>query len=293
MNCTNNSGFKKTLMEKGEEFFKIKNKDLEKIKQFEENNFLKCNSKDYSQLFTHKKTNESKPKISGSFYQNIENPISSRSDGKRLRSNYSNYNKTNNNINNNKNSVLKNRNDSSKTNDILLSINKQQTKYQSKLLTKESISGMLKEKLNSDFPLEIKNIKSVNFTLKNENEFINQAKDKSRKSSLFNEEFGLKAQQENAALNHRKTKSLELHNKIFSGKDLNFDKKESFGSIKSNAKSVKEENNIQRIRKIYTKGNLSNQVNVAELKAHNENENIKFEELRDKMNKASFLDTSN
>lgn len=243
-------------MEKGEEFFKNKNKDLEKIRQFEENNFLKCSMKDYSKVFSRKKTKDFCSKISSSFYQNIENPVSSRSDGKGLISYYN---------------LAKRNNNSSTNNDLLLSIN-----------NKNSEIEYFKEKINSGHSLECKNIKNENFTLKSENE-VSLTKEKTlRKISLFNEELGIEVGKN--AMNHRKTKSLELENKEFS-----FIKLKSFDSVKSNTKSDKTENiEMQKMKKKFSK-----KIKNCKFISKNENEIIKMNDLRDKINKASHLETSN
>lgn len=262
-------------MEKGEEFFKTKTKDLEKIKQFEENNFLKYNTKDYSRVFSHKKTNEIRPKISGSFYQNIENPVSSRSDGKGLLT-----------LNNKKycsELESENINFRGKNNDLLLSIN---SRSRSKFKDQGSDIGLLKEKLNSDFPLDLKNIKTRNFTLKSDKE-VSQGKDRARNNGMLSQDFGAEAHKVKDALSHRKTRSLELDNK-----DFNLTKKESCRSNKSNASGNNEysdddKNNVRKIKKNFTNGYINN--STLGLKG-NDNQNV--EELKDKMNKASYLDPS-
>ncbi len=76
---------------------------------------------------------------------------------------------------------------------------------------------------------------------------------------------------------------------------MNSVQKQTFESNKSNTRScVEDENNINKtIRKIYTnKGNIYN--GTAELKADDENQNNSYEELKEKMNKASNMNiTSN
>jgi len=302
--------FKRTLKEKGEEFFKNKNKDLEKIKQFEKNNFLKCNTKDYSKVFNHKKTNDFKPKISSSFYQNLETPISSRSEATELKSsycffdrNYYNKNYSNNNfkakICNNYSTSQANSNYGN--NVIMLSINekhiihsKNSRNFPSKMAENESIASIYEEEKYNTDDLHLVN-KNGNFLIKNGNE-EGIGKDKTGKKPMLYGEFGSEAQREYAVLSHRKTRSLELvHNKDKNNKDLNSVQKQTFESNKSNTRScVEDENNINKtIRKIYTnKGNIYN--GTAELKADDENQNNSYEELKEKMNKASNMNiTSN
>lgn len=163
----------------------------------------------------------------------------------------------------------------------MLSIN---TNNKSKFNDKGSDIGLLKDKLNSDIPLDFKNIKTENFTLKNENE-VAQAKERSRKNTILSQESGADAPKNKNAMSHRKTRSLELNNK-----DLDFIKQETNGSNKSNARvNNDDESNIWRIN-IMLKNDVK--INETNQSKANNNKNKNVEELKEKMNKASFLDTS-
>jgi len=225
---------------------------LEKIKQFEESNYLNCNSKDYSKVFSHRKTNEVKQKVSGSFYQNIENPLSSRSDGKGL---LKFHNKKNDDKNCNNSEIIDN----------------------------------TKKNFHSDLALDLKNIKTGNFTLKNENE-VNQAKERSRRNTIFsNASRGDLSNKDKEAFSHRKTRSLNLDNR-----DLYLVKKESKRSNQSDTRVNNggcccddDLNNVWKISKMLKS---VKQIKIKdESKAYKDNN---IEELKKKINKAAFLDTS-
>ena len=84
------------------------------------------------------------------------------------------------------------------------------------------------------------------------------------------------------AFRYRKAKSLEVKKLFF-----NVSKKENNGS--KGRPNIDEENNFRgKFKKILTKGRL-NSCSAVEF---NVNENEKIEELKEKLNKASYLDPS-
>lgn len=232
MNSSSSSGFKKTLMEKGEEFFKNKNKDLEKIRLFEENNFLKCNTKDYNRLFSHIKTKDFHPRISHSFYQNLENLISSRSDGR----GHINYNNLNRNDNHN-----------DEKQDLMLSINNQNNSEKSK------------DKSN----LEKKNLRiktKIDLQDQNQNQLI---REKTWNITIASNEIWGESIKNTSC--HRKTKSHELKSIVFF-----YSKKESLKSFKSSNKYlIDNKNEILKTNIICTKKNTSTNYNANKNKVSN------------------------
>lgn len=227
---TNNPTQTKSLIEKGEDFFKNKNKDIEKIKLFEEHNFLKCNTRDYSKVIKHRKTNDFKPKISSSFYQKIDNPISSRSDGKTLK---------------NHNLKAKNKEDKQKP----LFYFKIENKSFEKSFDNVAISNL-------------NNMKTENLTLKNSHYVRSNSNDKLNKSIDWEKSIDDKKCiiEIGNNLTHRKTKSLEkqisiIYNEVENGfensknkeEDLNFNEIKNI-NIKEKIKRTNIKENIESLK---------------------------------------------
>jgi len=223
---TNNPGQTKSLIEKGEDFFKNKNKDIEKIKLFEESNFLKCNTRDYSKVINHRKTNDFKPKISSSFYQKIDNPKSSRSDGKTFK---------------NKNFTSKNKNIKQRP---LISFN----------IENKSLEKSFENVAISTF----NNLKTENFTLKNAFCVRSNSNDKLNKSIDWEKSIDdKKCIIENGNnLTHRRTKSLDkqitiIYNEVENGFDDSKKKEENF-----NVNIIKKNNKNEKKNRINSKENI-------------------------------------